>query len=195
MLFSSNFVAVVAPLSTLLHCTLISASPLNDAARVHLDVAKWRRQEPDDPSNVASEDETDAEIAADGTGPLRSGRTPKYTERCCTLLTLAKAVKARNLYLSQPSATWYQIDVQANDASASFTSFTQATDTPIPTPSDPKQTQGGAPWNVDHIFELQVIGEMCKSAKPYAPLVFECLSIPLANLSLVTAYLMPRGRR
>jgi len=108
---------------------------------------------------------------------------------------LAKAVKARNLYLSQPSATWYQIDVQANDASASFTSFTQATETPIPTPSDPKQTQGGAPWNVDHIFELQVIGEMCKSAKPYAPLVVECLSISLANLSLVTAYLMPRGRR
>ncbi len=74
MHFSSNFVAVVAPLSALLHCTLVSASPVDEVARVQLDSAKWRRQEPDDPSNVAAEDEPDAEIAADGTGPLRSGK-------------------------------------------------------------------------------------------------------------------------
>ena len=75
MLFSSNFVAIVAPLSTLLHCTLVSATPLDDVAKVQLDPVKWRRQEPDDPSNVAAEDEPDAEIAADGTGPMRSGRS------------------------------------------------------------------------------------------------------------------------
>ena len=73
MLFSSKFVAIVAPLSALLHVTLVTASPVEEAAKVQLDPVKWRRQEPDDPSNVAAEDETDAEIAADGTGPLRSG--------------------------------------------------------------------------------------------------------------------------
>lgn len=74
MLCSSNFLAIVAPLSTLLHCTLVSANPVDEVARVQLDSTKWRRQEPSDPSNVAAEDETDAEIAADGTGPLRSGK-------------------------------------------------------------------------------------------------------------------------
>lgn len=74
MLFSSKFVAVVAPLSALLSCTLVSATPVDEVARVQLDSAKWRRQTPDDPSNVAPEDESDAEIAADGTKELRNGQ-------------------------------------------------------------------------------------------------------------------------
>ena len=109
MLFSSNFIAIVAPLSTILHCTLVVGSPLDDVAKVHLDPAKWRRQEPDDPSNVAVEGEPDAEIAADGTGPLRSGKSPMPDGT--TSLVPVTAVKARDLYLSQTSATWYQIDV------------------------------------------------------------------------------------
>ena len=37
---------------------------------------------------------------------------------------------------------------------------------PVPAPNDPNQVQGGAPWNVDHIFELQVIGECFKGDRP-----------------------------
>ena len=77
------------------------------------------------------------------------------------------AVNARSVYVNQATATWYQIDVQSVDSSASFTSFQETTSTTtIPPPDDLKQTQGPAPWNVDHIFELQVIGEMCKSSRP-----------------------------
>lgn len=74
MLFSSKLVAVVAPLSALLSCTLVSATPVHEVARVQLDSTKWRRQAPDDPSNVGPEDESDAEIAADGTKNLREGQ-------------------------------------------------------------------------------------------------------------------------
>lgn len=101
------------------------------------------------------------------------------TIRILTLLTSGIAVKARALYLAQATHTWYQIDVQSSDSLASFTSFVAATTTPVPTPSDPKQTQGGAPWNVDHIFELQVIGEMAKSAKPYDSCFWHCGHDPL----------------
>ena len=77
------------------------------------------------------------------------------------------AVSARSVYLAQPTATWYQIDVASSDAAASLTSFVDTTTTPIPVPNDPKQTQGSSPWNVDHIFELQVIGEAFKASRPY----------------------------
>lgn len=81
---------------------------------------------------------------------------------------ISKAVSARPLYLDQATATWYQIDVASDDAAASFTSFVETTETPIPPPSDPRQTSGLNPWNVDHIFELQVIGEAFKADRPYA---------------------------
>ena len=77
------------------------------------------------------------------------------------------AVNARSVYLSdQPTATWYQIDVGPSDEAASFTSFVDTTTTPVPVPNDPKQTSGPNPWNVDHIFELQVIGEAFKADRP-----------------------------
>ena len=81
-----------------------------------------------------------------------------------------KAVSARPLYTNQPTATWFQISsASGSDASATFTVFTSTTPevSPIPAPNDPHQIQGGAPWNVDHIFELQVIGECFKGNRPY----------------------------
>lgn len=79
-----------------------------------------------------------------------------------------KAVPARALYTDQPTATWYQVQTGASDASASFTVFTTTvpTVTPIPAPDDQNQVRGPNPWNVDHIFELQVIGEAFKAEKP-----------------------------
>ena len=52
----------------------ITASPLDysDTLAITDDALIFKRQAVD-PSNIAPEDETDAEIAADGTGPLRSG--------------------------------------------------------------------------------------------------------------------------
>ena len=76
------------------------------------------------------------------------------------------AVSARPLYLAQATATWYQIDVGPNDEAASFTKFVETTEKPIPKPDDPKQTSGPNPWVVDHIFELQVIGEAFKADRP-----------------------------
>ena len=82
-------------------------------------------------------------------------------------VNISTAVSARSVYLSdQATATWYQIDVGPSDAAASFTSFVDTTTTPIPVPNDPKQTSGPNPWNVDHIFELQVIGEAFKADRP-----------------------------
>lgn len=75
---------------------------------------------------------------------------------------------ARDLYTNQPTATWYQVQTGTTDVSASFTPFTTTTpqDKPIPAPDDKNQVRGPNPWNVDHIFELQVIGEAFKAAKP-----------------------------
>lgn len=80
MLLSSTFVAIVAPLYAILQCTLVTASPVEDKIKVQLD----KRQEPNDPSNVAAEDETDAEIAADGTGPLRKGKSQEEIAQSLT---------------------------------------------------------------------------------------------------------------
>lgn len=151
MIFSSKADLLAAPVFTLLFSTIVTTSPL-EYAENHgeaNDALVILRRQVADPTNVAPEDETDAEIAADGTRPLR------------------KAVTARSIYLDQATATWYQIDVASNDLAASFTSFTDTTTTTsIPPPDDPKQTSGPNPWNVDHIFELQIIGEAFKADRP-----------------------------
>lgn len=79
-----------------------------------------------------------------------------------------QAVPARALYTNQPTATWYQVQTRAADTSASFTAFTSTLpkNSPIPAPNDPNQVRGPNPWNVDHIFELQVIGEAFKVDRP-----------------------------
>lgn len=79
-----------------------------------------------------------------------------------------QAVSARKLYTDQATATWYQVQTGAADASAAFTSFTTTAPekSPIPAPDDKNQIRGPNPWNVDHIFELQVIGEAFKADKP-----------------------------
>lgn len=159
MAFSTLTLALAACFASLIFSTTIIATPLEHEK--HIDVANFRlnrhkRQDPGpgggavDPSAIEPEDEDPAQIAADGTGPLRS------------------AVAARKLYTNQPSATWYQVSTGAADASASFTAFgsTSPEVTPIPPPSDQNQIRGPNPWNVDHIFELQVIGEAFKSPKP-----------------------------
>ena len=78
------------------------------------------------------------------------------------------AVPARALYTDQATATWYQVATGTADAEASFTAFTSTSpqNSPIPEPDDSNQIRGPNPWNVDHIFELQVIGEAFKADKP-----------------------------
>ena len=69
MLFPAGSFALAAPLAILLCCTLVSASPYASPAQIFgLD----KRQDDITIGNVATEDETDAEIAADGTGAMRS---------------------------------------------------------------------------------------------------------------------------
>ncbi|KAK3176242.1 hypothetical protein OEA41_007565 [Lepraria neglecta] len=142
--FKSLLLAATLYISFL--CVLVTASPIDIPAQPHSpNHGIQPRQDPTD-NTVGAEDETAAEIAADGTGPLRS------------------AVNARSLFLAQPTATWYQVDVQSSDAATLFTSFQETTETmSIPPPSDAKQTQGPNPWNVDHIFALQVLGEITVS--------------------------------
>lgn len=75
--------ALAASLASLLSSTTVTASPLEHEKRI--DVANFglnphKRQDPGpgggavDPSGIEPEDEDPAQIAADGTGPLRSGR-------------------------------------------------------------------------------------------------------------------------
>lgn len=81
--FSPRALAQAACLAVLLYSTSITASPLEHDKRI--DVAKFglnphKRQDPGpgggvvDASGIEPEDEDPAQIAADGTGPLRSGK-------------------------------------------------------------------------------------------------------------------------
>ncbi len=79
MVLTARALALAAPFTILLLSTAITASPLggDDGS---IDASMFgihRRQDPGpsgtDPSGIQPEDEDDAEIAADGTGPLRKG--------------------------------------------------------------------------------------------------------------------------
>lgn len=75
MEFSPKAILLAAPLFGLLFSAIVTTSPLDSAKSLgKADHAPhiFKRQAVD-PSNVAPEDETAVEIAADGTGPLRSG--------------------------------------------------------------------------------------------------------------------------
>ena len=71
---SPRFLILAAPLLSSFLSTIVTASPVDYSENLGLidDTLIVKRQAADT-SNVAPEDETDAEIAADGTGPLRSG--------------------------------------------------------------------------------------------------------------------------
>ena len=185
MVLTLQTLAFVIPLASLLFSFNAIASPLADDNAI-IDVSAFglhKRQDPGpsgtDPSGIQPEDEDDAEIAADGTGPLRSGNWSCGSNDDEQALTESKqAVPARPLYTNQATATWFQVSsASGSDNMASFTVFTTTTPqvTPIPAPNDTNQLQGGAPWNVDHIFELQVIGECFKGNRPYCSHDSSCL--------------------
>ena len=176
MLFTSKTVAIATALAALLLDSNAVAKPLEP--RSGIDVSNFgigKRQDPGpsggavDPSGIEPEDEDPAEIAADGTGPLRS------------------AVPARALYTDQATATWYQVATGTTDSEAFFTAFTSTSpeNSPIPAPDDSNQVRGPNPWNVDHIFELQVIGEAFKASKPSG--------IPDADWSSATSAVFTSG--
>lgn len=84
MVSSPRALALAAALAGLLLSTTITASPLEHDKRI--DVANFglnphKRQDPGpgggaiDASGIEPEDEDPAQIAADGTGPLRSGKS------------------------------------------------------------------------------------------------------------------------
>ena len=84
MVLSTRALALAASLASLLVSVTVTASPLEHEKRI--DVANFglnphKRQDPGpgggavDPSGVEPEDEDPAQIAADGTGPLRTGRS------------------------------------------------------------------------------------------------------------------------
>ena len=79
MVLTARALAFAAPLASLLLSTTVTASPLGGEDG-SIDASMFgvhKRQDPgpsgDDPSGIQPEDEDQAEIAADGTGPLRSG--------------------------------------------------------------------------------------------------------------------------
>ena len=69
-----RFLILAAPLLSSFLSTIVTASPVDYSENLGLtdDTLIVKRQAAD-ASNVDPEDETDAEIAADGTGPLRKG--------------------------------------------------------------------------------------------------------------------------
>ena len=84
MVFSAQTLALAASLAGLLLSPTITASPLEYDK--HIDVSNFglnlhKRQDPGpgggaiDASGIEPEDEDPAQIAADGTGPLRSGKS------------------------------------------------------------------------------------------------------------------------
>lgn len=88
MVLTARAFALAAPLITVLLSATVIASPLGDEVG-SMDISMFgihRRQDPGpsgtDPSGIQPEDEDDAEIAADGTGPLRAGiLSSEKTER------------------------------------------------------------------------------------------------------------------
>ena len=115
MVLSTRPLALAASLASLLFSITITASPLEHEKRI--DVVSFgsnphKRQDPGpgggavDPSGIEPEDEDTAQIAADGTGPLRSGTSFRSTVfRAYTDLNV-KTVPARKLYTNQATATW-----------------------------------------------------------------------------------------
>ena len=71
---SARALILAAPLLNSFLSPIVTASPVDYSENlgVNDDILIAKRQAVD-PSNIAPEDETDAEIAADGTGPLRKG--------------------------------------------------------------------------------------------------------------------------
>ncbi|KAG6991209.1 hypothetical protein G7Y79_00055g089850 [Physcia stellaris] len=175
MMFPSKVVALSLPLIALLQTAIVQSSPLDSQRGINaINLKHFRRQDPgpesaEDPSGIEPEDEDQAQILADGTDALRKG---KSTDAILGLTVRNNddklAVSARGIYTDQPTATWFQVDTATSDAAASFTAFTSTSPdvSPIPKPDDPNQIRGPNPWNVDHIFELQVIGEAFKSPQP-----------------------------
>lgn len=83
MILTIRALAFIVPLASLLLSANVTASPLGDDNGI-IDVSAFglhKRQDPgpseNDPSGIQPEDEDDAEIAADGTGPLRSGTSTR----------------------------------------------------------------------------------------------------------------------
>lgn len=85
MFLTTRALALAVPLASLLLDAIVIASPLENARGI--DVSNFglnRRQDPGpgagsvDPSGIEPEDEDPAQIAADGTGPLRSGRSSQF---------------------------------------------------------------------------------------------------------------------
>ena len=77
MLISAGTFTLAALLVSLLCCTLVSASPFVSPDRIF---GLERRQEDITIGNVATEDETDDEIAADGTGAMRSEQIANFKQ-------------------------------------------------------------------------------------------------------------------
>ena len=66
---------LAAPLLNSFLSTIVTASPVDYSENLGVtDNTLIVKRQAADPSNIDPEDETDAEIAADGTGPLRSGK-------------------------------------------------------------------------------------------------------------------------
>ena len=86
MVLTIRALAFIGPLISLLLSATVTASPLGDENGI-IDVSAFglhRRQDSGpsgtDPSGIQPEDEDDAEIAADGTRPLRSGNSSSETK-------------------------------------------------------------------------------------------------------------------
>lgn len=85
MVLITRAFALAFPLASLLLDATVTASPLERAEGI--DVSNFglhRRQDPGpgagsvDPSGIEPEDEDPAQIAADGTGPLRNGKSTQF---------------------------------------------------------------------------------------------------------------------
>ena len=76
MYLVSRVIALAFPVVCLLCFSFVAATLVDGPARADLQSFESikRRDDPANTSGIEPEDETDAEIAADGTGPLRKGR-------------------------------------------------------------------------------------------------------------------------
>ena len=71
---SARFIILAAPFLGSFLSNVVTASPVDYSENLGvIDDTLIAKRQAVDPSNIAPEDETDAEIAADGTGPLRKG--------------------------------------------------------------------------------------------------------------------------
>ncbi len=78
MLFQDRLVALAAPISALLCCALVDATPMETPAPHYRDLGKRQN---DETNNIQWDADTDPDVSIDNTDKMRNGKSLFYISR------------------------------------------------------------------------------------------------------------------